>query len=112
MKIVIKFSKDEAEAYKAFEKTVRPDEVSSDVFAKSIFFNGIEAMNKELSRMVEEYIKENPDASGAGTDFSKAGVEIIEEAAEALEVDPSDVPEGMITMVEEAVEKAQKADEA
>jgi len=27
-------------------------------------------MNKELSRMVEEYIKENPDASGVGGDFS------------------------------------------
>jgi hypothetical protein len=70
MKIVIKMGKEEAEAYKSFESTVRPDEVSSEVFAKSIFFNGIEAMNKELSRMVEEYIKENPDASSVGGDFS------------------------------------------
>ena len=103
MKIVIKLGKDEAEAYKAFEKTVRPEEVSSVIFAKSIFFNGIEAMNKELSRMVEEYIKENPEASGVGGNFSNSGVEIIEEP---------DVPEGVITMVEEAIEKVQKTDEA
>jgi len=81
MKIVIKLGKDEAEAYKNFETTVKPNEVSPDIFAKSIFFNGIEAMNKELSRLVEEYIQNNPEASGVGGDFSASAgnVEIITE---------------------------------
>lgn len=64
MKIIIKLGKDEAEAFKNFETTVRPEEVDSATFAKSIFFNGIESMNRELSALVQKYIEENPDASG------------------------------------------------
>ena len=85
MKIIIKMSREEAVAYKNFEKTVRPADVLPEIFAKSIFFNGIESMNKELSKMVEEYIKNNPDASGIGGDFSssssasESNVEIITE---------------------------------
>ena len=85
MKIIIKLGKDEAEAYKNFETTVKPGEVDSVTFAKSIFFNGIESMNRELSALVQKYIEEHPDASGmlnAGEeDFDSSGnVEIISES--------------------------------
>tara|TARA_R110000824_G_scaffold340304_1_gene526809 strand:- start:740 stop:1075 length:336 start_codon:yes stop_codon:yes gene_type:complete len=84
MKIIIKLGKDEAEAFKNFETTVKPEEVDSATFAKSIFFNGIEHMNRELSALVQKYIEENPDASGMlgmeGGDFdSSGGLEIISE---------------------------------
>jgi hypothetical protein len=82
MKIVVKLGKEEAEAYKSFEETVKPAEVTSEVFAKSLFFNGIEAMNKELSSMVEKYMEEHPEASGVSVSESdtSGNVEIISEA--------------------------------
>ena len=84
MKIIIKLGKEEAEAYKNFETTVRPEEVDSTTFAKSIFFNGIESMNRELTALVQKYIEENPDASGVmnmeGEDIDSSGVvEVVTE---------------------------------
>lgn len=85
MKIIIKLGKEEAEAYKNFETTVKPEEVDSTTFAKSIFFNGIESMNRELTALVQKYIEENPDASGAmsmeGEEVDSSGVvEVISES--------------------------------
>ena len=56
MKIQIKLSKDEAEAFKNFSSVIKPEEVSDDDFMKTIFVTGCEAptsvpcMQQRLSR--------------------------------------------------------------
>jgi len=54
MKITIKLSKEEAEALKAFEQMVKPDEVSEEMFLKQVFFVGIRTLDGELKQMFED----------------------------------------------------------
>ena len=61
MKFQIKLNREETESFKIFSETVKPDEVTQDDFIKSIFLTGIEAMNKKIMSMVEEYAQQNPE---------------------------------------------------
>jgi hypothetical protein len=53
MKINIKLSKEEAEALKAFQQMVKPEEVSEEVFLKQVFFIGLRTLDQELKEMFE-----------------------------------------------------------
>ena len=72
MKINIKLSKDEAEAFKNFTTVVKPDEVSDDDFMKTIFVTGCEALNQQLSNMVQQYAKENQE------ELAASGITVVE----------------------------------
>ena len=72
MKINIKLSKDEAEAFKNFTSVVKPDEISDDDFMKTIFVTGCEALNQQLSNMVQQYAKENQE------ELAASGITVVE----------------------------------
>ena len=85
MKIQIKLSREESQAFKNFTETVKPEEASFDDFAKSVFLMGIEYMNIKLSSMMKDYAEAHRDelaSSGVDVDSlldcEDPDVEIIE----------------------------------
>ena len=72
MKLQIKLSKDEAIAYKNFAGVVKPQEITDDDFMKTVFVTGIEALNKQLSEMVQKYASENKE------ELAASGITVIE----------------------------------
>tara|TARA_Y100000385_G_C12979395_1_gene587709 strand:+ start:452 stop:817 length:366 start_codon:yes stop_codon:yes gene_type:complete len=72
MKIQIKLSKDEAEAFKNFSNVVKPAEISDDDFMKTIFVTGCETLNQQLSMMVQQYAKENQE------ELASSGITVVE----------------------------------
>ena len=59
MKIQVKLSKIEAQAFKNFAEVVKPDEISDNDFVKSIFKLGLEEMETRLMKAVEKHAEEN-----------------------------------------------------
>ena len=59
MKLQIKLSKVEAQAFKNFAEVVKPDEVSDADFLKSVFKIGLEEMENRLMSAVEKHAEEN-----------------------------------------------------
>ena len=54
MKISMKLSTEEAEAFKTFMDAVKPEEVAEDMFFKQIFFIGCRSLDEQLRLMFEE----------------------------------------------------------
>jgi len=54
MKIQIKFSKEEAEAFKNF-CMIKPPELEDEIFYKQIFLAGCNSMTKEITALVEAH---------------------------------------------------------
>ena len=61
MKIQIKLDRDAALGYKNFVNTVKPKDMDEDEFVKIVFFNGVEATNKQLEAQITKYMEEHPD---------------------------------------------------
>ena len=59
MKLQIKLSKLEAQAFKNFAEVVKPDEISDADFLKSVFKIGLEEMENRLMSAVEKHAEEN-----------------------------------------------------
>ena len=57
MKISFKLHKEESQAFQAFQKEVRPDEISEENFIKSIFFLGLTTLEQNLSQKMAESMK-------------------------------------------------------
>jgi uncharacterized alpha/beta hydrolase family protein len=94
MKLQIKLSKDEAQAFKNFSDVCKPGEITDDEFIKTVFITGIESLNQQLSEMVQKYAAENKDelaASGITVIENEDGVVKLAETA-TMESDPSSVP--------------------
>jgi len=72
MKIQIKLSKDEAEAFKNFSTVVKPEEISDDDFMKTIFVTGCEALNNQLNQMVQQYAEANKE------ELAASGITVVE----------------------------------
>ena len=72
MKLQIKLSKDEAQAFKNFSDVCKPGEITDDEFIKTVFITGIEALNQQLSEMVQKYAKENQE------ELASSGITVIE----------------------------------
>ena len=90
MKIQIKLSKDEAEAFKNFSSVIKPEEVSDDDFMKTIFVTGCEALNQQLNQMVQQYAEANKEELAASgitvVEGDDGGIKLVEsEASEATE---------------------------
>jgi hypothetical protein len=54
MKIAIKFSKEESEAFKNFLK-IKPPGLPEDLFYKQIFFAGCNAMTQQIEELIEQH---------------------------------------------------------
>lgn len=68
MKITIKLSKEEAEGFKNWSEAIRPENVDDEQFIKTIFFNGIEYLNQQLSKIAMEVLeKQEQEKQSAGT---------------------------------------------
>lgn len=74
MKLQIKLSKDEAQAYKNFAGMCKPEDISEDMFIKTVFITGFEAMNKELAEMVQKYAAANKE------ELAASGITVFEDA--------------------------------
>ena len=59
MKLQIKLSKLEAQAFKNFAEVVKPDEISDADFLKSVFKIGLEEMENRLMSAVEKHAEAN-----------------------------------------------------
>jgi hypothetical protein len=84
MKLQVKLSKVEAQAFKNFMQTVKPQEIDEAAFIKALFTIGMETMEQKLLDAAKEYVEENREsllASGVDlSDFedSSDNVEIVE----------------------------------
>jgi len=72
MKIQIKLSKDEAEAFKNFSSMVKPEEISDDDFMKTVFVAGCETLNRQLQELVQKYAVENQE------ELASSGITVVE----------------------------------
>ncbi len=72
MKINIKLSKDEAEAYKNFSQGIKPDELSDQDFMKTIFFKGCETLHAELQGLMQRFAKDNQE------ELASSGITVVE----------------------------------
>ncbi len=95
MKIQIKLSKDEAEAFKNFSTMVKPEEVSDDDFMKTVFVAGCEALNRQLQQLVQKYAMENQE------ELASSGITVVEGEDGQVQLIDSDKVE-----TEKAVEEA------
>ena len=92
MKFQLKLDKQEAEAFRNFANTVKPTEINMNDFVRSIFFNGVRALEEELTTNMVKHIQENRDEyeasgftfdedgklTGVGDDSTSGTVEITE----------------------------------
>lgn len=54
MKVSMKLSKEEAEAFKTFMSIVKPEEVPEETFFKQLFFMGCRSLDDQLKNLFEE----------------------------------------------------------
>jgi hypothetical protein len=87
MKIQIKLSKDEAEAFKNFSSLVKPQEISDDDFMKTVFVTGCEALNQQLSNLVQQYAKENQE------ELAASGITVVEGDDGSVQLMDAEAPE-------------------
>jgi len=92
MKFQLKLDKQEAEAFRNFANTVKPTEINMNDFVRSIFFNGVRALEEELTNNMVKHIQENREEyeasgftfdddgklTGVGDDSTSGTVEITE----------------------------------
>jgi hypothetical protein len=85
MKITLKFDKDESEGFMNFCKLAKPDNMTQDVFAKFLFYKGVQALQQDFAQKVEEFKKNNPE------EFAKVQAELDSVTSQA-------VSEGSVTI--------------
>jgi hypothetical protein len=61
MKLQIKLSKEESEAFKNFTEMTKPTDVDMDQFIKAMFLTGIETYNQRLAEQAKKFIEENKE---------------------------------------------------
>ena len=74
MKFQLKLNKEEAEAFKNFSNTVKPDNVNMNDFVRSIFFNGVRALEEQLTQNLVQHMEENKEEyEASGVTFDEGG---------------------------------------
>lgn len=85
MKLTVKLSKVEAEAFKNFMETVKPEQVSEDDFLKVIFRMGVEKMETDLMEQTRSFVEQNKESlEASGFDVS-AFMEMSDDALDIVE---------------------------
>lgn len=74
MKFQLKLNKEEAEAFKNFSNTVKPEELGMEDFVRSIFFNGVRSLEEQLTTNLVQHMEENrADYEASGFTFDASG---------------------------------------
>jgi len=74
MKFQLKLDKQEAEAFRNFANTVKPTEINMNDFVRSIFFNGVRALEEELTQNMVKHIEANREEyEASGFSFDEEG---------------------------------------
>ena len=74
MKFQIKLNKEESEAFKNFANNVKPDNVQMDDFVRSIFFNGVRALEEQLTDNLVQHMEANREEyEASGFTFDTSG---------------------------------------
>ncbi len=73
MKLLIKLSKDEAQAYKNFADMCKPEDMTEDMFMKVVFITGFDQMNKSIAESVQKYAAANKD------ELAASGITVFED---------------------------------
>ena len=84
MKLNLKLNQEETEAFKNFTNSVKPDNVTLHDFVRSIFFNGIRGLEKQLTENLVQHMqdhREEYEASGFTFDSSGNLTGVDEESA-------------------------------
>ena len=86
MKLQIKLSKEQAEAFKNFSETLKPKEASTEEWLQIVFFTGCERINERVYEMAQEYAEKKSE------ELAASGINIIE-GEDGLMVESLDIPE-------------------
>lgn len=86
MKLQIKLSKEQAEAFKNFSETLKPKDASDEQWLQMIFFTGCETINEKVYEMAQSYAEEKAE------ELEASGITIIE-GEDGLEVEKLEVPD-------------------
>ena len=74
MKFQLKLNQEEAEAFTNFAKSVKPDEVPMNEFVRSLFFNGIRALEEQLTANLVSHMEANREEyEASGFTFDSSG---------------------------------------
>jgi hypothetical protein len=74
MKFQLKLNKEEAEAFRNFANTVKPEELGMEDFVRSIFFNGVRSLEEQLTTNMVKHMEENrSDYEASGFTFDASG---------------------------------------
>ena len=74
MKFQLKLGAEEAEAFKTFTNSVKPAEISIEDFVRSIFFRGVQSLEKQITEDLVKHMEENKaDYEASGFTFDEAG---------------------------------------
>ena len=74
MKFQLKLNQEEAEAFRTFANSVKPEEIPMNDFIRSIFFRGVQALEKQITDDLVKHMEENKDEYAAsGFTFDDAG---------------------------------------
>lgn len=88
MKLVIKFNQDEAQALKNWTNQVKPPQLDEDTFYKQVFFNGIGALNHQLSEMAKNSLKDET----VREQLRQSGVDVEKLEKELYKIEPTEIP--------------------
>lgn len=86
MKLQIKLSKEQAEAFKNFSETLQPKDATDEQWLQMIFFTGCERINERVYEMAQSYAEEK------ASELEASGLTIIEDE-DGLSVENTEVPE-------------------
>tara|TARA_R110002074_G_scaffold127756_10_gene267543 strand:- start:1902 stop:2255 length:354 start_codon:yes stop_codon:yes gene_type:complete len=74
MKFQLKLNQEEAEAFKNFSNSVKPEGLSQNDFVRSIFFNGIRSLEEQLTTNLVQHMEENrAEYEASGFTFDASG---------------------------------------
>tara|TARA_R110000824_G_scaffold360913_1_gene548677 strand:+ start:542 stop:892 length:351 start_codon:yes stop_codon:yes gene_type:complete len=74
MKFQLKLGSEEAEAFKTFTNSVKPTEISMEDFVRSIFFRGVQSLEKQITEDLVKHMEKNKaEYEASGFTFDEAG---------------------------------------
>ena len=85
MKLQIKLSKEQSEAFKNFSETLKPEAATDEQWLQMVFFTGCETINTKVYEMAQEYAEKESEGLAA------SGINIIE-GDDGIIMKPIDVP--------------------
>lgn len=112
MQITINFNDEEFQALKNWTAQVRPPQMDEGIFYKQVFFNGVGAVNEQLSKLAEDSLKDpatRDQLRQAGVDVDKLEQELNMAKAQAAAAQPS--MENVVTEIVDSTEDGEKKTE-